>query len=97
MTIVKSYKIGFRLRHIHGVMLKSLYQLGLGIEKVMNVDGEEGKQIRSCLVDSATMLGQAMVKTSHFRVSIKVGLHRPVLQVYIIITYDSANKLNEYT
>ena len=57
------------MRHIHGVMLKFMFLMTKAIDKLLAVDGDEAKEAQSRLVDSATLLVQAMGKTSHFRVN----------------------------
>ena len=50
-------------------MLKSIFLMTSAIDKLLAVDGSEAKEAQSCLVDKATLLGQGMAKTSHFRVN----------------------------
>ena len=48
-------------------MVKAMHAFSTVLNNSMKIDGDDGKQIRSLLVDGTTMLGQAMIKTSHMR------------------------------
>lgn len=60
--------IVFSLKHIHGVMTKAMYQLSVSLSKLLPMDGDGMKEIRTGLVDGISLLGQAMIKTTHYRV-----------------------------
>ena len=48
-------------------MAKSICQMTEALDKLLPVAGDEVKDARAKIIDSTTLLGQAMIKTTHLR------------------------------
>lgn len=66
-------------------MTKAMCAFSTVLSDIMDIDGDKGKQLRSGMVDGITMLGQAMIKTSHMR---KRSMVRDLNPVYRRMAFD---------
>ena len=69
---------GFRLSSLHSIIKGAVCNASTALDKLLRTEVDGSAEIRSHLVDSITLMGQAMLKSSHLRKRSMVSDVNPV-------------------